>query len=221
MIRTGRRIMAAAVLVSSIVATGAPAASAPAAKPASGPAPVSEKATFAGGCFWCIETAFEGLPGVATVISGYTDGAKQNPTYDEVSAGRTGHAESVQITYNPRQISYAQLLDIFWLNIDPTQANGQFCDHGTQYRSGIYYHDATQKRLAEESKRKLETTPQRFKKPIVTAIVAATPFWPAEEYHQDFYRKDPVRYQSYRTGCGRDRRLTELWGKPGRHGHAP
>ena len=213
MIRTGRRIMAAVVLVSSIVASGALAASRP--------APALEKATFAGGCFWCVETAFEGLPGVATVISGYTDGAKQNPTYDEVSAGRTGHAESVQITYDPRQISYAQLLDIFWRNIDPTQANGQFCDHGTQYRSGIYYHDATQKRLAEESKRKLETTPQRFKKPIVTAIVAATPFWPAEEYHQDFYRKDPVRYQSYRTGCGRDRRLTELWGKPGRHGHAP
>jgi len=213
MIRKGRRIMAAVVLVSSIVASGALAASRP--------APALEKATFAGGCFWCVETAFEGLPGVAAVISGYTDGAKQNPTYDEVSAGRTGHAESVQITYDPRQISYAQLLDIFWRNIDPTQANGQFCDHGTQYRSGIYYHDATQKRLAEESKRKLETTPQRFKKPIITAIVAATPFWPAEEYHQDFYRKDPVRYQSYRTGCGRDRRLTELWGKPGRHGHAP
>ena len=221
MIRTGRRIMAAVVLVSSIIATGALAASAPAAKPASGSAPALEKATFAGGCFWCVETAFEGLTGITSVISGYTDGAQRNPTYEEVSAGRTGHAESVQITYDPRQISYAQLLDIFWRNIDPTQANGQFCDHGTQYRSGIYYHDVTQKRLAEESKRKLETTPQRFKKPIVTEIAAATAFWPAEEYHQDFYRKDPVRYRSYRTGCGRDRRLTELWGKPGRHGHAP
>jgi peptide-methionine (S)-S-oxide reductase len=220
MTQTGRR-MVTAVLVSSIVATGALAASAPAAKPAARPTPAIEKATFAGGCFWCLETAFEGLPGVTAVISGYTDGAKPNPTYEEVSAGGTGHAESVQITYDPRRISYAQLLDLFWHNIDPTQANGQFCDHGSQYRSAIFYHDAAQRRLAEESRRKIETTPQRFKKPIVTAIVAATPFWPAEEYHQDFYRKDPVRYQSYRTGCGRDRRLSELWGKPGRHGHAP
>jgi peptide-methionine (S)-S-oxide reductase len=180
-----------------------------------------KKATFAGGCFWCVETAFEGLPGVTSVISGYTDGAKQNPTYEEVSAGRTGHAESVQITYDPRRIGYAALLDIFWHNVDPTQANGQFCDHGTQYRSGIFYHDTTQKRLAEASKRRLETTPQRFKGPIVTRIVAATRFWPAEEYHQDFYRKDPERYRSYREGCGRDRRLKELWGQPGRHGHAP
>ena len=221
MLQMSRRVMFAVVLGASILATGVGAAPAPAAGPESRPAPALEKASFAGGCFWCVETAFEGLPGVTTVISGYTDGAKLNPTYDEVSAGGSGHAESVQITYDPRRTSYAQLLEIFWRNIDPTQANGQFCDHGSQYRSGIFYHDATQKRLAEESKRKLETTPRRFQKPIVTSIVAATRFWPAEEYHQDFYRKDPVRYQSYRTGCGRDRRLTELWGKPGRHGHAP
>lgn len=228
MIQTCRRVLAAVVLVSSIVAMGgiahaataAPTAkSAPAAKPA--PSPALERATFAGGCFWCLETAFEGLPGVTTVISGYTDGAKLNPTYEQVSSGATGHSESVQITYNPRQMSYAALLDLFWRNIDPTQSNGQFCDIGTQYRSGIYYHDATQKRLAEASKRALETTPQRFKKPIVTEIAAATRFWPAEDYHQDFYRKDPERYESYRAGCGRDRRLTELWGQPGRHGHAP
>lgn len=179
-----------------------------------------ETATFAGGCFWCEETAFEGLPGVRSVISGYTGGTKLDPTYEEVSSGGTGHAESVQITYDPGVVSYAELLDIFWHNVDPTQANGQFCDHGTQYRSAIFYRDSTQKRLAEESKRRLETTPQRFKGKIVTQIVAATRFWPAEEYHQDFYRKDPERYQSYRKGCGRDRRLTELWGKPGRQGHA-
>ncbi len=221
MFKMNSRVMPAAVLVSFLITTGVGAAPAPSATPASPPVPALAKATFAGGCFWCIETAFEGLPGVAAVISGYTDGATSNPTYNEVSAGGSGHAESVQITYDPRRISYAELLEIFWHNIDPTQGNGQFCDLGSQYRSSIFYHDPTQKRLAGESKRKLETTPQRFKKPIVTAIVPATRFWPAEEYHQDFYRKDPVRYQSYRTGCGRDRRLTELWGKPGRHGHAP
>ena len=206
-----------AFIASSLVASAAVAA-APGAKPA---ALAAEKATFAGGCFWCIETAFEGLPGVTSVVSGYTDGAKQNPTYDEVSAGRTGHAESVQITYDPARITYAELLDVFWHNIDPTQANGQFCDLGTQYRSGIYYHDASQKRLAEQSKQALETGPRRFKGAFVTEIAPATRFWTAEEYHQDFYKKDPVRYQAYRTGCGRDRRLTQLWGKPGRHGHAP
>src|SRR5262249_33870817 len=155
------------------------------------PASALQKATFAGGCFWCEETAFEGLPGVQSVISGYTGGFKQNPTYEEVSSGSTGHAESVEITFDPAKISYAELVDIFWHNVDPTQGNGQFCDHGTQYRSAIFYHDDAQKRLAEESKRKLETTPQRFKGKIVTAIEAAGRFWPAEEYHQDFYRKDP------------------------------
>ena len=213
-----RHALTAAFLLSSLVTTAALAA--PGSKPATPPLPRLEKATFAGGCFWCVETAFEGLPGVTSVISGYTDGAKSNPTYDEVSAGRTGHAESVQITYDPARITYAELLVVFWHNIDPTQANGQFCDHGTQYRSGIFYHDATQKRLAEESKRALETGPRRFKGPFVTEIAPATRFWPAEEYHQDFYRKDPVRYQTYRTGCGRDRRLIQLWGKPGRHGEA-
>ena len=221
MLRAVGRVALATLIVSSLVATHASGASAPATRPASAPAAALARATFAGGCFWCVETAFEGLPGVTSVISGYTDGATQNPTYEEVSAGRTGHAESVQITYDPRRIGYAALLDIFWHNIDPTQSNGQFCDHGSQYRSGIFYHDTTQKRLAEASKRRLETTPQRFKGPIVTRILAATRFWPAEVYHQDFYRKDPVRYRSYREGCGRDRRLQELWGAPGRHGHAP
>jgi peptide-methionine (S)-S-oxide reductase len=193
----------------------APAKAAPAARGVP-----FEKAIFAGGCFWCEETAFEGLPGVQSVISGYTGGFKKNPTYEEVSSGTTGHAESVEVTFDPRQITYAQLLDLFWHNVDPTQANGQFCDHGTQYRSAIFYRDSTQKRLAEESKRRIEATPHHFTEPIVTQIVAASVFYPAEEYHQDFYKKDPVQYQSYRMGCGRDRRLTELWGKPGRQGHA-
>ena len=220
MFQPSRRVIATVILASSLVATAAFAASAP-ATPGSPPPPALEKATFAGGCFWCVETAFEGLSGVTAVISGYTGGSQTNPTYEEVSSGRTGHLESVEITYDPKRITYAQLLEIFWHNIDPTQAYGQFCDHGTQYRSAIFYHDAAQKQLAEASKRTLESRPRRFKGAFVTSIVPASRFWPAEEYHQDFYRKDPVRYESYRTGCGRDRRLTELWGKPGRHGPAP
>ena len=208
-----RSMWVAAVGAWSLAACVAAAATAPVTR-------ATAKATFAGGCFWCMETAFEGLPGVTAVISGYTGGFKKHPTYEEVSAGSTGHAESVQITYDPRRISYAQLLDIFWHNVDPTQSNGQFCDHGTQYRSAIYYADSTERRQAEASRRAIENAPQRFKGPIVTQIVAAAEFWPAEEYHQDFYRKDPVRYQSYRLGCGRDRRLVQLWGKPGRHGEA-
>jgi len=185
------------------------------------PAPAAlAHATFAGGCFWCMETALEGLPGVKSVISGYCGGSKKHPTYEDSNRGTTGHAESVDVTYDARQITYAQLLDIFWHNVDPTDAGGQFCDRGSQYRPAIFYRDTTQKRLAEASKRRLETTPQRFKGAIVTEIVAATEFWPAEDYHQDFYRKNPVRYQSYRFGCGRDRRLVELWGQPGRHGEA-
>ena len=209
------------LLGGSLLASGALAAAAPATPAGKAPAAALAQAIFAGGCFWCEETAFEGLPGVQSVISGFTGGAKVNPTYEEVSSGGTGHAESVQITFDPRRVSYAELLDIFWHNIDPTQTNGQFCDHGTQYRSAIFYRDSTQKRLAEESRRRLENGPRRFKGAFVTSIVAATRFWPAEEYHQDFYRKDPERYESYRMGCGRDRRLTELWGQPGRHGHAP
>ena len=180
-----------------------------AAAPGSTPAKLAT-ATFAGGCFWCVETAFEGKPGVKSVVSGYTSGFKLDPTYEEVSSGSTGHAESVQITYDPRAISYAKLLDIFWHNIDPTQGDGQFCDHGTQYRSGIYYADEAQKLLAEASKRAIAA---KLQKPIVTAIVVATRFYPAEDYHQDFWKKSPVRYWSYRKGCGRDARLKQLWGK--------
>ncbi len=171
--------------------------------------PPMARATFAGGCFWCMEPPFEKIPGVASVTSGYTGGQKVNPSYEEVSAGGTGHAESVDIVYDPAKVTYAQLLDVFWHNVDPTQGDGQFCDHGQQYRTAIFYHDAEQKRLAEESRDKVQA---RLQKPVVTEIVAASRFYPAEEYHQDFYKKNPVRYFTYRAGCGRDRRLKELWG---------
>jgi len=182
--------------------------------------PPAQRATaiFAGGCFWCEETAFEGLPGVFSVVSGYTGGQKKNPTYEEVSSGSTGHAESVEVTYDPSQITYEKLLEVFWHNVDPTQANGQFCDHGTEYRSAIFYKDEAQRKAAEESKRRVEEIP-RFKGKVVTQVVAASTFYPAEEYHQQFYKKNPVRYYSYRQGCGRDARLKELWGDAagGRH----
>jgi peptide-methionine (S)-S-oxide reductase len=168
-------------------------------------------ATFAGGCFWCMEPPFDELDGVISTTSGYTGGRKQNPTYEEVSTGTTGHTEAVQVVYDPTRVTYERLLEVFWRNIDPVTANAQFCDHGTQYRSGIFTHDPTQRRLADESKRALEAS-GRFKAPIVTEIVAAGPFYPAEEYHQDYYKKNPVRYKLYRAGCGRDRRLGELWG---------
>jgi len=180
-----------------------------AAPAASAPAPAT--AVFAGGCFWCMETAFEGLPGVSAVISGYTGGEKKNPTYEEVSSGSTGHAESVEVTFDPAKITYAQLLDVFWHNVDPLAGGHQFCDYGTQYRSAIFYRGEEQRLAAEASKRKLEEEP-RFKGKITTQIVAATTFYRAEEYHQDFYKKNPRRYQEYRTGCGRDARLKELWG---------
>ena len=170
-------------------------------------------AVFAGGCFWCEETAFEGLPGVISVTSGYTGGQKKNPTYEEVSAGGTGHAESVEVVFDPAKTSYERLLEVFWHNVDPFQKDAQFCDHGTQYRSAIFYNGEAQRKAAEESKRKLEEQP-RFKGKIVTQIVAASTFYPAEEYHQDFYKKNPVRYHAYRAGCGRDARLKEIWGAP-------
>ena len=167
------------------------------------------KATFAGGCFWCMEPPFDKLDGVLSTISGYAGGKKKNPTYEEVSAGNTGHTEVVQVTYDPKKITYEKLLDVFWHNIDPLTANRQFCDAGSQYRTAIFYHDEAQKRLAEESKRALS---KRFKEPIVTEITRAAEFYPAEDYHQDYYIKNPLRYKFYRYNCGRDRRLEELWG---------
>jgi len=171
----------------------------------------SARATFAGGCFWCMEPPFDKLDGVISTTSGYTGGTKKDPTYDEVSAGTTGHTEAVEIVYDPAKIDYQKLLDVFWHNIDPVTANRQFCDRGTQYRSAIFYHDAEQKRLAETSKEALDAS-GRLGKPIVTEIVAAGTFYPAEEYHQDYYEKNPVRYNYYRYQCGRDARLKELWG---------
>ncbi len=168
-------------------------------------------ATFAGGCFWCMEPPFEALDGVVSTTVGFTGGHTQNPTYEAVSAGGTGHAESVQIVYDPAKVTYSQLLDVFWHNIDPITANGQFCDHGDQYRTAIFYHDETQRQLAEESKRQLDAS-KRFARPIVTEIVAATAFYPAEDYHQKYHEKNPVRYKYYRWNCGRDQRLQELWG---------
>lgn len=169
-------------------------------------------ATFAGGCFWCMEPPFDKLDGVISTTSGYTGGNKKNPGYKEVSRGDTGHAEAVQIIYDPTRISYDELLNEFWHNIDPTNANGQFCDWGSQYRSEIYYHNAEQEKLAKQSKAALiELKP--FDAPVVTAITEASTFYPAEDYHQDYYQKNPVRYKFYRYGCGRDKRLEELWGK--------
>lgn len=175
-----------------------------------------EKATFAGGCFWCMESPFDRLEGVISVTSGYTGGQKKNPTYEEVSAGGTGHAESVQIVYDPARIGYAKLLDVFWHNIDPTVRDRQFCDVGTQYRSAIFYHSPGQKRFAEESKMLLEKT-KPFTAPIMTEIAPASEFYPAEDYHQHYYKKNPIRYKFYRLGCGRDRRLNELWGAAAGH----
>lgn len=176
-----------------------------------GAAGLEERATFAGGCFWCMEPPFEKLAGVVSVTSGYTGGHKKNPTYEEVTAGGTGHAESVQIMFDPARISYAKLLDVFWHNIDPTVRDRQFCDVGSQYRSAIFFHTPEQRQIAGESKKALEQG-KSFKEPIVTEIVAATTFYPAEDYHQDYYRKNPLRYKIYRTGCGRDSQLKTLWG---------
>ncbi|MGE5526709.1 MAG: peptide-methionine (S)-S-oxide reductase MsrA [Rhodospirillaceae bacterium] len=181
------------------------------AKPASA-APA--RATFAGGCFWCMEPPYDKLPGVISTTSGYMGGKTKNPTYEQVSTGRTGHAEVVQVAYDPKVVSYEKLLEVFWRNIDPTQRDGQFCDHGSQYRTAIFYHDEEQRRLAEASKAALAKS-KPFKGDIVTQIAKAEEFYPAEDYHQDFYKKNPTRYKFYRAGCGRDARLTELWGKPG------
>lgn len=176
------------------------------------PAEPPATAIFAGGCFWCEEAAFEGVPGVLSVTSGFTGGQTKNSTYDQVSSGSTGHAESVEVTYDPAKIGYESLLEIFWHNVDPFDGGGQFCDRGTQYRSAIFYKDEAQKAAAEASKRKLEEDP-KFKGKIATQIVAASTFYRAEEYHQEFYKKNPFRYNTYRLGCGRERRLKAIWGK--------
>ena len=168
-------------------------------------------ATFAGGCFWCVESDFDKVPGVTATISGYTGGRTVNPGYHDVSSGTTGHAESVEVIYDPKKVTYEHLLDVFWHSIDPTTKDRQFCDAGPQYRTAIFYHDEAQRKAAEASLAKLQKD-KPFKAPIVTEITMAGAFYPAEDYHQDYYTKNPVRYQIYRTGCGRDARLKELWG---------
>ena len=173
-------------------------------------------ATFAGGCFWCMQPPFDKTPGVISTTAGYTGGTKINPTYEEVSDGGTGHAELVQVTYDPSKVTYQQLLDIYWHNVDPLDTGGQFCDRGNQYRTAIFYHGEEQQKLAEASKQALIDS-KRFDQPIATEIVAAGPFYPAEDYHQEYYKKNPVRYKFYRWNCGRDQRLTQLWGAPPTH----
>ena len=169
-------------------------------------------ATFAGGCFWCMEPAFAGLEGVVATVSGYTGGHKAGPTYEEVSSGTTGHLEALQVFYDSALVSYERLLEIFWQNVNPTDAGGQFVDRGQQYRTAIFYHDAEQMRQAEASKTKI-TLSGRFSGTIVTPILPAGPFYPAEEYHQDYYKKSPVRYKLYRYNSGRDQFLESVWGK--------
>lgn len=176
---------------------------------ADGNKPEAARATFAGGCFWSVERFFDKVDGVISTVSGFTGGTKKNPTYEQVVAGGTGHAEAVQVTYDPKKVSYEKLLDVFWHNIDPLTPNGQFCDFGEQYRTAIFYNDEMQRRLADGSKKALQG---RIKKPIVTQIVTASEFYPAEDYHQDFHLKNPLHYERYRIACGRDRQLEEIWG---------
>ena len=170
------------------------------------------KATFAAGCFWCTEEAMDTVPGVVSTVSGYMGGRTKRPTYEQVSSGTTGHTEAVEVTYDPSKVSYERLLEKFWVNHDPTVIDRQFCDRGSQYRPEIFYHGAEQKRLAEASKAKWEKD-KPFRQPILTPITAASEFWPAEDYHQDYYKKNPVQYKFYVTGCGRYARLDQLWGK--------
>jgi peptide-methionine (S)-S-oxide reductase len=188
-------------------AQGSPQAGA-AATPSGG---ATAKATFAGGCFWCVESDFDKLPGVLSTTSGYIGGRVANPTYEQVAGKSTGHAEAVEIVFDPTRISYAQLLEYYWRTIDPTTKDRQFCDTGSPYRTAIFVHDQAQLAAAQASKAALEKS-KPFAAPVVTEIVLAGPFYRAEEYHQDYYKKNPVRYQLYRNGCGRDARLKELWG---------
>jgi len=199
-----RRLFVLLLLTVTVTAGLARAAEPPKKKGAE----VFATAIFAGGCFWCMEPPFDDVKGVRATISGYTGGPEKDPTYKQVSAGKTGHCESLQIEYDPAQVTYEQLLQVYWHNIDPTTSDRQFCDVGSQYRPEIFYHDDAQKQAAEKSKAEVE---KKFG-PVAVKITAASAFYPAEEYHQDFYTKEPDHYYDYRKGCGRDRRLKQLWG---------
>jgi len=204
------------LLLFSVVIIGCAQAATPASATRQ-PVPTANRAvaTFAGGCFWCMQPPFDRLKGVISTTAGYTGGSKLNPTYEEVSDGGTGHAESVQVVYDPTKVTYAKLLDVYWHNIDPTVSDQQFCDHGNQYRTAIFYHDAAQKKAADDSVLAIEKTKKIGR--IYTQIVPATTFYPAEGYHQKYYLKNPVRYKFYRYNCGRDQRLKELWGVAPEH----
>jgi methionine-S-sulfoxide reductase len=201
-------IVAAGLVLGGLSLLGAPGP----VSGSAGPAPDNAaRATFAGGCFWCMEPPFDKTPGVHSTTSGYAGGTVKNPSYRQVSAGVTGHTEVVQVVYDPSKVTYEQLLEVFWKNIDPVDGGGQFCDRGSQYRTAIFYEDEAQKTAAEASKKRLDDS-GRLPGKIVTEIAPLEAFYPAEDYHQDFYEKNPTRYYSYRNGCGRDRRLKELWG---------
>jgi peptide-methionine (S)-S-oxide reductase len=172
---------------------------------------MTAKATFAGGCFWCVESDFDKVDGVISTTSGYTGGKTANPTYEQVGSKATGHYEAVEIVFDPKKVSYEKLVEYFWRTIDPTDANGQFCDKGAPYKTAIFAHDAEQLKIVQASRERLEKT-KPFKAPVVTEVLSAAPFYRAEEYHQDYYTKNPVRYKYYRTSCGRDARVKELWG---------
>ncbi len=173
-----------------------------------------DKATFAGGCFWCMEHPFDDVDGVTATTVGYAGGPEVNPTYQQVASGRTGHAEAIEVVYDPATVTYARLLEVFWRNIDPTTLNKQFADVGTQYRTAIFYHTEEQRRAALESKEQLGRS-GKFKNPIVTEITPTSAFYPAEEYHQEYYKQHPIRYRLYRVGSGRDGFLKRVWGTPG------
>jgi peptide-methionine (S)-S-oxide reductase len=173
--------------------------------------PGHKVATFAGGCFWCMEPPYDALPGVTATVSGYMGGKTANPTYESISTGTTGHAEVVQVVYDPKKVTYEKLLEVFWVNIDPTVRDRQFCDAGSQYRTAIFFHDDEQRKAAEASKAALEKS-KPFKEAIVTPVVMASAFTEAEGYHQDYYKTNPVKYKLYRSGCGRDARLKQIWG---------
>ena len=198
---TGRAFVIALALAGGLAAFALPSAA----------QTTTAKATFAGGCFWCVESDFDKVPGVLATVSGYTGGSFANPTYQQVSGKQTGHAEAVEVTFDPARVSYAQLLEFYWRHVDPTVKDRQFCDVGSPYRTAIFAHDDAQLQAARASRDALEKT-KPFKEPIVTEIVMAGAFYPAEEYHQDYYRKNPLRYKFYRTSCGRDARLQQLWG---------
>jgi peptide-methionine (S)-S-oxide reductase len=214
----GRRLAVAAplgaVVAWLLLGAGEPAGGGSEASPP--PAPGHAVAIFAGGCFWCMEPPFDTVPGVVSTTSGYTGGTLARPTYEQVGSGRTGHREAVRVEYDPEQVGYAKLLEVFWHNVDPTDGGGQFCDRGEQYTTAIFVSDDAQRQLAETSKRELEESGV-LGKPVVTPIRAAGPFYPAEGYHQDYYEKNPIRYKFYRSGCGRDRVLERLWGESGDH----